>query len=203
MNDLLEKYQNYTFSHIKEREEKNGEEPTNKNAVFQKAVSELACFINEFFEDDDGDMAEVVEFYFFLHDQEIDKVIKDTNLPLLTRKYAFELDKYLLDHRNELTSILYDFSTLFYETKNYKSDRYDYNIDSLYKNRANKILSLAILYKFLKSEITQFDKWGQVTETLSHDEITELLVSPEFRGFLSYEMVNFYLDNQELFDKHL
>ncbi len=66
-----------------------------------------------------------------------------------------------------------------------------------------KLLSLAILYKYLKTEVTQYDRWGKVARVLTHEEITELLVSKEFREFISFEQVNFYLDNQELFEKHL
>ena len=65
------------------------------------------------------------------------------------------------------------------------------------------MLSLAILYKFLRTEITQFDKWKQINERLTHEQITELFVSVDFREFLSFEQVNFYLDNQELFEKYL
>ena len=71
------------------------------------------------------------------------------------------------------------------------------------RDRIDKMLSLAILYKYLKTEITQFDKWGNVQRKLTHQEIVELFQSKEFREFISYEQVNFFLDNEELFDLHL
>ena len=109
----------------------------------------------------------------------------------------------MLNYRSEIVSILFDFSTLLQDEEKYEENRYIYDINTLFNNRINKLLGLAMLYKFLKSEITQFDKWGQISKKLDHDEITELFLSPEFRDFISFEQVNFYLDNQELFKEFL
>ena len=203
MNKVLDRYQGATHSHLVELVENIGKDPVYKNTNFQKAVSELSCFINEFFEENGNDIAEVVEFYFFIHDQEISEVVKDQRLPVITRKYANDLSKYLLNAHSELVSMLFDFSTLFSDNEDYDNIRYEYNIEKLFSNRIDRLLVLAVLYKFLKTEITQKDKWGQVKRKLTHEEITELFVSKEFREFISFEQVNFYLDNQELFEKHL
>jgi len=203
MNKTLERYQEFTQAQIIELIEKSESKPVFNSNKFQQAVSEIAVFINEFFEDSGDEIAEVVEFYFFIHNKEVDKVIEDQELPVITRKYALELKKYMLNYRSEIISILFDFSTLLQEDKSYDENRYVYDINKLFKNRINKLLALAILYKYLKSEITQFDKWGQISKTLNHEEIKELFLSPEFRDFISFEQVNFYLDNQELFKKHL
>lgn len=203
MNKILERYQEFTHSHLIDIVSNKKLEPVYNSVNFQKAVNELSCFINDFFEEEGSDIAEVVEFYFFIHDQDVDSVIKDVNLPLLTRKYANELKKYLLNYRSELVSILFDFSTLFNKDINYDEFRYEYNLDVLFKSRVDKLLSLAVMYKFLKTETTQFDKWGQIDRILTHEEITEMFVSTEFREFISFEQVNFYLDNQELFEKCL
>jgi hypothetical protein len=42
-----------------------------------------------------------------------------------------------------------------------------------------------------------------ISRPLTHEEITKLFISKEFREFISYEQVNFYLDNEELFERHL
>lgn len=203
MNKTLEKYQEFTHAHLVELVEKSNMNPVYDSSKFQQAVSEIAVFINEFFEESGDEIAEVVEFYFFIHNKEIDAVIEDQNLPVITRKYALEFKKYMLNYRSEIVSILFDFSTLLQDDDSYSENRYIYDINKLFDNRINKLLSLAILYKYLKSEITQFDKWGQISKTLTHEEITELFSSPEFRDFMSFEQVNFYLDNQELFKKYL
>ncbi len=118
--------------------------------------------------------------------------------------YAEQLQKYLLNKRSELTSMLFDFSTIFIDQEEvFNSSRYLYSIDDLFTTKTNKMLALAILYKYLRTEVTQFDKWGNIGKILTHEEITELFVSKEFREFISFEQVNFYLDNQELFEKFL
>lgn len=203
MNKAVEKYQEFTHSHLVEILDEKNIAPIYENTNFQKAVSELSCFINDFFEEKGSDIAEVVEFYFFIHTQDVDAVIDDEKLPILTRKYANELRKYLLNYRSELVSMLFDFSTLFNKDEQYSEIRYEYSLNNLFENRVDKLLSLAILYKYLKTEITQFDKWRQHSRKLTHEEITELFVSVEFREFISFEQVNFYLDNQELFERHL
>ena len=70
-------------------------------------------------------------------------------------------------------------------------------------NKIDKLLSLSILYRFLKTEKTQLDKFNKVERKLSHAEIVDMFISKEFREFISYEQVNFFLDNQDLFEKYL
>ena len=203
MNKVLEKYQTFSLQYLIENLEKNDKDPLYKDHKFQQLISELSVFINEFFEEDGNKIAEVVEFYFFLHDQEIDFIINDKELPLITRKYAIELQKYLLNTRSELVSVLFDFTTLFKGDKKFQENRYEYNLEKLYKNKIDRLLGLSILYKYLKTEVTQYDRWGKVSGVLTHEEITELFTSKEFRAFLSFEQVNFFLDNEELFQKNL
>ncbi len=203
MNKVLEKYQDFSLEFLIEIADEKEQDLIYKNHKFQQTVSEISVFINEFFEEDGDNIAEFVEFYFFLHDQNLEEIITDKTVSALTRKYSIEFQKYLLNTRSELVSILFNFSTLFQKDDEYEEKRYEYDLDKLFTNKIDKLLSLAILYKYLKTEITQYDKWGKIEKVLSHEEITELFVSKEFREFISFEQVNFYLDNQELFDKYL
>jgi hypothetical protein len=203
MNKILSRYQELTFKHLLEMIEENDQEPIYRNVKFQQAVNEISIFINEFFEENADNIAEVVEFYFFLHDHEVDKIIESSDLPIITRKYAAQLSKYLLNQPSELVSILFGFSTLFREKEEYQENRYEYNLDKLFHDRIDKLLSLAMLYRFLKTEVTQLDKWGNVKRVLTHKEITEMFISKEFREFITYEQVNFYLDNEDLFEEYL
>ncbi len=203
MNKILEKYQEFSFRHMVEMLEENSVQPIYKNQKFQQTVSEICVFINEFFEKDADNIAEVVEYYFFLHDQEVDHVIENKELSITARRYASQLSKYLLNQRTEMVSMLFDFSTIFKESTDFTENRYVYNIDKLFNNRIDKLLALAMIYKYLKTEITQFDKWGNVKRILTHEDITEMFVSKEFREFISYEQVNFYLDNEQLFKDFL
>lgn len=203
MSKTLERYQDFSHSHLVEFIDKMDASPVYKNKNFQQAVNELAVFVNEFFEEEGTEITEVVEFYFFIHDADIDDVIKDEDISSIARKYASELRKYILNKRTELVSILFDFATLFKGEDEYEEKRYVYNIDKLFKNRLDKILALVILYKYLKTEITQYDRFGHINRVLTHDEITIMFTSKEFREFISFEQVNFYIDNQEIFEKYL
>lgn len=203
MNKILGKYQEFTFQHLAEMLDENDADPIYLNPKFQQTVSEISVFVNEFFEEDAKGIAEVVEYYFFLHDQDIEGVVENEDLSITARRYASQLNKYLLNTRSELVSILFDFSTLFNDSKKYTDNRYVYNLDKLFEDRIDKLLSLAILYRYLKTEITQLDKWRNVKRKLTHEEITEMFISKEFREFITYEQVNFYLDNEELFNKYL
>jgi len=203
MNKMLEKYQDFSYGHIKELVEETDLEPYWLDSRFQQTVSELSIFINEFFEDDAQKISEAVEYYFFLHTQEVEDVIENKNASIMAKRYALQFDKYLMNKRTELMSILFDFTTMFKETQNYNENRYNYNLDSLLHDRIDKLLSLAILYRYLKTEVTKFDKWGNIKDSLTHEEITEMFVSKEFREFISYEQVNFFIDNEDLFQQYL
>jgi hypothetical protein len=203
MNRLLRRYQDYTFGYIEEIEEENEVEPVWKDNRFQKTVHEISLFINQFFEKDAEKISEVVEYYFFLHTQELSEILENKEANIFAKRYAIQMDKYLLNHNSEMIGILLDFSTLFMKENKYTNKRYDYNLDRLLRDSSDKLLFLAILYRFLKREVTRFDKWGKISETLSHDEITNLFKSSVFREFITYEQLNFYLDNEELFRDNL
>jgi hypothetical protein len=203
MNTILLRYQDFSYRHIAEMEEEQDLEPIYRNSKFQQTVSELSVFINEFFEEEAQNITEVVEYYFFLHSQEVEDVIDNKNASITARRYASQFRKYLINHPSEMISILFDFATLFKESGDYNNNRYNYNLDEIFKDRINKLLSLAMVYHYLKTEVTQLDKWGIIKDKLTHEEITELFKSKEFREFITYEQVNFYLDNEELFDKYL
>lgn len=203
MNKILEKYQDFSFGHLKEMIEEQDLEPIWRNSKFQQTVSELSIFINEFFEDDAQKVSEAVEYYFFLHTQDIQDIIENKTASVIAKRYALQFDKYLINKRSELMSILFDFATMFKKTDNYETNRYNYSLDDLLHDRIDKLLSLAILYRYLKTEVTKFDKWGNIKDTLTHEEITEMFASKEFREFISYEQVNFFIDNEDLFQRYL
>jgi len=203
MNKVLEKYHDLSMEYLKEILEKNDANFIYDNLNFQQTISELSVFVNEFFEEDSSDILEAVEFYFFIHDKDIDNIVDDKRLNVKTRKHANEFKKYLLNNRTEMVSMLFEFSTLFQETEPFNENRYEYNINNIFYNKVDKLLAMSFIYKFLRTEKTQYDKWGKITESFTHEQVTELFVSREFREFLTFEQVNFYLDNQELFDEYL
>lgn len=203
MNKVLEKYQAFIFGYLLEMDERNKVTPLWNDEKFQNTIKELAIFTNEFFEDDAKRITEVIDYYFFLHTQDIDEVLKNKNASVIAKRYAIQLEKYLLNRNSELNSILFDFSTLFSRRIDYSPMRYEYYLDKLLPDKIDKLLSLAILYRFLKREVTQFDKWGYIKGKLTHDDILTLFKSKVFREIISYEQLNFFLDNENIFKNNL
>lgn len=201
MNKYVNRYQDISFTHLNNI--LSDEKKAYDSEKFQKIVMEISTFMNSYFDDEAEKIIEVVEFFFTLHHHDVEQVINDSKLPTITRKYANELKKYLMNANSEMTALLFDFNNLLQVDNNYDSYRYNYNLDEINKNRIDKLLSLAILYKFLKTEVTQKDKWGQIERKLTHDEISQLFTSKEFREFLSYEQIKFFTDNEEIFNKYL
>ncbi|MFK5883978.1 MAG: hypothetical protein QM489_06495 [Candidatus Izemoplasma sp.] len=203
MNKILEKYQDYTMEFCREIALSENSNPIFEQKNFQKAVIEISVFVNEFFEEDGTNIIEAVEFYFFLHSQKVEEIVDSSKIGYVTKKYAQDFSKYLLNNRSELMSILFDFSTIMKVDNSFQENRYEYNISKLLDNKIDKFLGLAILYKYLRTEATQYDKWGKITKVFTHDEISELFLSKEFREFISFEQANFFFDNQELFNEYL
>ncbi|TVP96323.1 MAG: hypothetical protein EA374_01640 [Acholeplasmatales bacterium] len=170
---------------------------------FQKAVSETAVFINAFMEEQPENIAEVVEFYFFLHKYELIEILNNPKLNTMTKQYAVELTPYLLMKENDFSSIWLEFIVQFKEGFKGQDMRYTSNLQDLFTNKSNKILALSIIYAYLRHEATQPDKWGRLERALSHDEIIEKFRLNTLESIISYEDVAFLISNQELFDKNL
>jgi len=200
---FIERYRKFTVKYVDELNEKNDINQYFEQPPFHQAVSELSVFINEFLQEDYEKISEVIEFYFFLHNQSIDEVLEKEDLPKETIKYAKQFKKYLLNKNNELEAIVQEVAAQKKATHTNINNHYDYNINAIFTNRSNRLIAFATIYKFLRSEVTQLDKWGRVDRVLNHQEIKELLQTKPFREYISFEDVNFFLNNEELFDKFL
>lgn len=199
----LERYRDLIIRYVEEFNEKEEEPPFIEKSSFHQAVSEITIFISEILEINQNKISEVIEFYFFLHSQNIEEVLNNDQLPTETLKYAKQFKKYLLNKNNEMESLIQDIAGINKQTFENTENHYLYNINDIFTNRSNRLLALVSIYKFLRTEVTQFDKWGRVDRVLEHDEIKEIIQSKMFRKFISFEDVNFFLTNEELFKIHL
>jgi len=199
----LERYRDLIIRYVEEFNEKEEEPPFIEKSSFHQAVSEITIFISEILEINQNKISEVIEFYFFLHSQNIEEVLNNDQLPTETLKYAKQFKKYLLNKNNEMESLIQDIAGINKQMFENTENHYLYNINDIFTNRSNRLLALVSIYKFLRTEVTQFDKWGRVDRVLEHDEIKEIIQSKMFRKFISFEDVNFFLTNEELFKIHL
>ncbi len=202
---INERYKDYVFRYLSDIEDRERLTPIKDNVVFQDSVKEISYYIykNSKHVTSDTDIEEVVEFYFFLHKQNINDIIERDSLSSKVKKYAEQFQKYLIYRINDLDTLL--FKSVFYYKKGIDNDlnRYNTHFDDIFSNKTNRILGLAIVYIFLTNEITQIDQWGRIQKILTHQEVKALFKSKEMRQVLSFEDINFFLKNEELFKRYL
>ncbi len=200
---IIKKQRKYCLKFVSDIYEKKGEKQLYDTVEFQKAVSEIGLFINEFLEHNGEKIAEVIEFYFFLHSQDINEVLTSTSLPSITKKYAKQLSEYLLNKDSELNAMIFTVSNQFLGGYPEKQERYEYKIDNLYENTSDRVLAILLIYKLLKSEPMLYDKWGQIERCFTHDEIKMIFQQKELREYLSYEDIKFFMNNEQYFENYL
>ena len=182
--------------------EKKNKKELHKCPDFQKVMNELSVFLSELLSIKKVDfIEEVVEFYFFIHDYDIEE-ITGKNPNSTSSKYAKEFSKYLIKEDSILLRVYYNVLTQLIQASKIDKKRYETNIETLFSNQSNRIVALAMIYKYLRSEKTQIDKWGKIEKSYSHDEILMLLNSKPYREFFTFEDVNFIINHQDLFEKH-
>lgn len=196
-------YRSYLLRLMNDISDRNNETLEYKNDDFHRLIRKLVLFINDKLEEPLSDLDEVIEFYFFLHTQNTQKILQKTNIPNKTKNYTVQLEKYLIHKNSDLDAIIINSICEFKENYSCKNTRYDYHLDAMFQSRTNRILALALIYKFLSSEPTGYDKWGRLNEILTHGEVKKLFQTKFYREYLSFEDVNFFLKNESLYKKYL
>jgi len=199
-NDL---FQTYVIKYIGELQDRNGVTRTTESEAFQEKVKKVAGLIGENVPKPPQDIEEVVEYYFFIQKEELQRVVESENASKRAIRYAKAFEKYRLNHPNDLNNLY--FATYFSFKPNLKVDinRYERKLDKMFTNNTNKILAFAIIYLVLNNQITRLDRWGRVNKILTHDEIMTLIQSKGYREYLSFEDINFILQNQDIFENYL
>ena len=200
--DML-RYRLNANKYLETLEERSDKTPLYEQGDFQKAVSEIASFVNACVSKPHEGIEEAVEFYFFLHAQDIENMKKRRNLKPIIKRYLLEFSRYLIKGDSELKALYMEFLTQLKRGYDDEENRYVFNINNWFDQRSDKLLALAILYRYLRAEPTQPDKWGRIANTMSHEAVTALFQTKAFRQFITFEDMRFYLNNTELFEKTL
>jgi hypothetical protein len=203
MIHIIDKYQDDTTAYIDEIRKQKHQDPLFENVDFQKAVNEISVFIYEQFREKGKEITNVLDLYIYIHEKGIDHIMASDELSVATKKVANRLYRYLLNRRSNMVSIIMNFYTRFHPTEDYKNNRYEYAIDALAKGNDEKIIAMALMYTYLTNEVTKADEWGQMTQTMSHEEIYDFFTSFEMSEFLNDAQIEFFKDNAELFKEHL
>jgi hypothetical protein len=203
LNHVIGGYQDFTLFYLEELRKKKNESPLNEDLAYRKAVGEIAVFVCEQLKERGKDITNVLDLYVYIHERGLPKIIESEELSTATKKIANRLDKYLLNRRSDLVSILMNFHTRFRTTEPYRPDRYEYNLGRLASANDEQVLALALAYRYLANEPTDFDQWGQPDRTMSHEEICRLFAIPEMEEFLSDGQEAFFGANADLFQEFL
>ncbi len=203
MLHVIDKYQDDAYAYMEELRKDKHKDPLYENVDFQKAVNEISVFVYEQFRDKGKEIGNVLDLYIYIHEKGLDHILHSEELSVATKKVANRLNKYLLNRRTSMVSIIMNFYTRFRETSLYRENRYDYAINQLTQANDELIIAMALMYTYLANEVTSADEWGQMTKIMTHEEIYDWFTSDEMSEFLSDAQIAFFKENADLFNEHL
>jgi len=203
MNHLIESYQDTSLTYAVELDRRSGKQPGYEDVKFQKAVGEIAVFLSEQFRENGKEILNVRDLYLYIHERGLKRILDNEDFSVAIKKIANRLDKYLLNGRTDMITMIFNFTTKFRETSPYKDNRYEYALDKIAVGRDDQIIGLALIYQYLANEVARRDEWDALGHPLTHQDIVKLLSSPEMEEFFSAELIAFFRDNGDLFQQYL
>jgi hypothetical protein len=183
--------------------DKDRSKPIYDQSAFQQGLLETSTFLGEIFGFKAKETQELVEFYLYLHEVEPDLIINKKNINPKTKSFAKQLKRYLINQNNEFMGLVYE---LISETKQGLSNKIqnlDTRIHNSFYSSTDRFIATAGIYYYLRTEITQLDKWERTDETLTHQSIKDILMDSLILNYLSPGEINLILDNEELFKRML
>lgn len=202
LNQVIDKYQDDIFLYIDEIRKQNNNELIHEDLDYQKLVSELAVFTSEQIKESGKDILNLFDLYLYIHEKGLGKILANDEISVPMKKTADHLNKYVLNRRSDMVSMLINFMSRFRPTEAYKDDRYEYRLHKLSNRADEQIIALSLLYQYLSGEVAGADEWDQMKRVLSDEDILTLLTGPEAEAFLLPSVIAFFKENRELFLKH-
>ncbi|MBU1145011.1 MAG: hypothetical protein KJ971_04025 [Firmicutes bacterium] len=203
MNKIIDKYQDDILYYLDEIRKEAKEVPLYEDTDFQKAADELSVFISEQFNENGKEITNVLDLYIYIHEKGLTKILENEEISVSMKKIANRLDKYLLNQRTEMFSMIINFYSKFRESEEYRDNRYDYSLNNLTKETDEQIIAMAMIYQYLSNEITGMDEWDQMKKVFSKEEIDALFSSSEIVDFFTPGQIGFFKDNYDLFIQYL
>jgi hypothetical protein len=203
MNQVIDKYQEDIFLFLDEIRREQKDPLIHEDLEYQKLVKELSTFVSQQIKESGKDGQALFELYLYMHERSLVKILDNEEISPQLKKTATRLNKYLLNRRTELVSLITNFYCRFRKTDNYLPDRYEYKLNQLTDHNDEQVIALANLYQYLSHEIAGPDEWDQMSRILSPEEIDTLFMGPDADEFLTPTQIAFYRDNQDLFREYL
>lgn len=165
---------------------------------FQQALLEVSTFLGEIFGFKSKEIQELVEFYLYLHEVDPDLIIKKKEINPKTRNYARQLKRYLINRNNEFMGLAYEMISETQIGLDLKVENLELKISKSYFTNTDRFIATLAIYFYLRTEITQLDKWGRTDETLTHQAIKNIIHNSQILNYFDAGEINLILENEEL-----
>jgi len=203
LNHVIDKYQDDIFIYLDEFQKMNKRPLAYEDLDFQKTVNELAVFIGEQTKESGKDIINVFDLYLYIHEKGIARILENEEISVSMKKTANRLNKYLLNRRTDMFSMIVNFFSRFKPSEKYNQNRYDYSLRKFSTKGDEQVIALAMIYQYLANEVTGSDEWEQMKRVLTETEIEELFTGSDAEEFLTPSQIAFFKENLDLFVDYL
>ena len=203
LNHVIDKHQEMSLYYLTQLRKKQKTDPMVEHKKFQQAANEAAIFIAEQYREHGKDILNVLDLYLYIHERGLAHIVENDDFSIPMKRIASRLDKYLLNKKSDMMTMILNFQTIFQESSMAQSGRYDLHLREICPRSEDQIIAFALLYLYLANEVTSLDQYDQMSKVLTTEEIDQLLTSNEAFDFFGDEILAFYKENRELFLEYL
>ncbi|MGD9761659.1 MAG: hypothetical protein AB7U52_04420 [Candidatus Izemoplasmatales bacterium] len=200
MNNLNSNYQDELLYYVEDMRASMKKSPIYEDLEFQKAAFELSEFIAEQILKDGKQIANLIDLYIYIHEKGLDSILKNDEISIAMKKNSNILGKYLLNQNSDMFSMIVSFYLKFHTTKDYQTDRYNYDLNSITTLTDEQFIAFCLIYLYLHDEISEGSSWKDLKyEEISVDDIFNKI---DLTDFFSEPIIAFYQDNLDLLRKY-
>lgn len=171
--------------------------------AFQQGLLEVSTFLGEIFGFKAKEIQELVEFYLYLHEVDPDEIIQKKGINPKTRNFARQLKRYIVDENNEFMGLVYEMISETQMGLGFETDNLEIKLSKNYFSNTDRFISVIAIYYFLRTEITQLDKWGRTDETLTHQAVKNIMQNSQILNYFDATEINLILENDDLLKRIL
>ena len=201
MNHVVSNYQKDILYHLENLRKDAHESPIYEDREFQKAAFELSRFIAEQIVKDGKEIVNLIDLYIYIHEKGLENILEHEEISLSMKKTANSLKKYLFYENSDMFSMIINFYIKFMDSDEYTEDRYEYNLNGISEHNDEQVIAFCLIYGYLKYELDKKNKWQELERT--REDITDVFANINLNEFFSPQIIVFYNDNRELFEKYL
>ena len=141
LNHIIEHYQESILTYDERNRKMEHEPEVYENLSFQKATDEISVFIAEQYQKQGSDIIHVLDLFTYIHERGLDNILDNDEISTAMKKVAHRLDKYLLNRRTDMYSIVMNFYAEFVDTDSFREDRYDYKVNHLFQSQVERLIA--------------------------------------------------------------